>query len=494
MVVALELGRVRDDFLSNMRLVERTRPEVLRRMRDSARQTCPSCGTPNAPSVKFCGECGTALGASVAPAAVLRGRAPAAERRLVSVLFADLVGFTTALGDSRRRGGAGAAVSLLRHGRATDRALRRHGREVHRRRGDGGLGYADRDRGRRRACRPRRARPRRRGVGSRRRGRRPELAARAGVLTGEAAVTLGAEGQGMVAGDLVNTAVADPVRGRAGLRARRRRDAARERGGDRLRGRGQTRAEGQGGAGRSSAGRCASSRPGGGALKSTGLEPPFVGRDRELRLVKELFHASAEEQTAHLVSVDRHRRHRQVAPRVGVLQVHRRPRRQRLLAPRPLPRVRRRRRLLGARRDGAHALPDRRGRGRHDGACQAATRRSSEHVPDSEERALSRAAPRAAARARGARSHDRHDLFAAWRLFFERLAEHVPDGPRVRGHAVGRREPARLRRVPARVVASQPALRARARPPGAPGRAPDLGRRSCATSRRSTSSRSRKRR
>ena len=34
----------------------------------------------------------------------------------------------------------------------------------------------------------------------------PGLAARAGVLTGEAAVTLGAEGQGMVAGDLVNTA------------------------------------------------------------------------------------------------------------------------------------------------------------------------------------------------------------------------------------------------------------------------------------------------
>src|SRR5262249_20145778 len=31
--------------------------------------------------------------------------------------------------------------------------------------------------------------------------------------------------------------------------------------------------------------------------------PPFVGRDRELRLVKELFHASAEERTAHLVSV-----------------------------------------------------------------------------------------------------------------------------------------------------------------------------------------------
>src|SRR5438445_644225 len=34
----------------------------------------------------------------------------------------------------------------------------------------------------------------------------PGLQARAGVLTGEAAVAVGAEGEGMVAGDLVNTA------------------------------------------------------------------------------------------------------------------------------------------------------------------------------------------------------------------------------------------------------------------------------------------------
>src|SRR5438046_9755608 len=34
----------------------------------------------------------------------------------------------------------------------------------------------------------------------------PGIAARAGVLTGEAAVTIGATNQGMVAGDLVNTA------------------------------------------------------------------------------------------------------------------------------------------------------------------------------------------------------------------------------------------------------------------------------------------------
>ncbi|MEX2211973.1 MAG: AAA family ATPase, partial [Gaiellaceae bacterium] len=41
----------------------------------------------------------------------------------------------------------------------------------------------------------------------------------------------------------------------------------------------------------------------GGGLKSERLEPPFVGRERELRLVKELFHASAEERKAHLVSI-----------------------------------------------------------------------------------------------------------------------------------------------------------------------------------------------
>jgi predicted ATPase len=40
-----------------------------------------------------------------------------------------------------------------------------------------------------------------------------------------------------------------------------------------------------------------------GSLTSDLLEPPFVGRDRELRLLKELFHASADERKAHLVSI-----------------------------------------------------------------------------------------------------------------------------------------------------------------------------------------------
>ena len=40
-----------------------------------------------------------------------------------------------------------------------------------------------------------------------------------------------------------------------------------------------------------------------GSLKSAGLEAPFVGRDRELRQIKELFHACADEGRAHLVSI-----------------------------------------------------------------------------------------------------------------------------------------------------------------------------------------------
>jgi AAA ATPase domain len=40
-----------------------------------------------------------------------------------------------------------------------------------------------------------------------------------------------------------------------------------------------------------------------GALRTTGLEGPFVGRDRELRLVKELFHGSDDEKRPQLVLV-----------------------------------------------------------------------------------------------------------------------------------------------------------------------------------------------
>jgi len=56
---------------------------------------CASCGGPNPPGKQFCGDCGAPL-ATVGMSAVPQtpAVAPAAERRLVSVLFADLVGFT----------------------------------------------------------------------------------------------------------------------------------------------------------------------------------------------------------------------------------------------------------------------------------------------------------------------------------------------------------------------------------------------------------------
>ena len=116
-----------------------------------------------------------------------------------------------------------------------------------------------------------------------------------------------------------------------------------------------------------------------------GLEPPFVGRDRELRLVKELFHATRDERRRPPRHGRRHRRDREVAARVGVREVHRRARRRRLLAPGPLPGLRRRRRVLGARRDGAHARRNRRGGGA-ERRCAKLRATLEDNVPDADER------------------------------------------------------------------------------------------------------------
>ena len=92
---------------------------------------------------------------------------------------------------------------------------------------------------------------------------------------------------------------------------------------------------------------------------------------------------------------------------------------------------------------------------------------------DAEERALRRAAARAAARARGARGARRQDLFAAWRLFFERLADVYPTVLAFEDMQWADATPARLRRVPARVVAqlarsSWSRSRGRSSPSGGP--------------------------
>src|SRR5207237_101034 len=107
----------------------------------------------------------------------------------------------------------------------------------------------------------------------------PDLRARAGVLTGEAAVNLGATGEGMVAGDMVNTAsriqsAASPGTVLVGDATRRSTEAAvvYEDGGlHELKGKAEPMQLWR--AARIIGGR-------GGALRSEGLEAPFVGRAR----------------------------------------------------------------------------------------------------------------------------------------------------------------------------------------------------------------------
>jgi predicted ATPase/class 3 adenylate cyclase len=223
--------------------------------------------------------------------------APVAERRLVSVLFADLVGFTAM---SESRDPEEVRELLTRYFDTCRRLVSLYGGTVEKFIGDAVMAVwgtpvaqeDDAERAVRTALDLVAAVPE---LDS-------ELRARVGVLTGEAAVTLGAAGQGMVAGDLVNTAsrvqsAAEPGAVLVGETTKRASEAAvlyESAGSFELKGKAGPVALYR--ALRVTAGRA-------GALRSEGLEPPFVGRDRELRLVKELFHASAVERRAHLVSV-----------------------------------------------------------------------------------------------------------------------------------------------------------------------------------------------
>src|SRR5256885_105 len=130
----------------------------------------------------------------------------------------------------------------------------------------------------------------------------PGIQARAGVLTGEAAVTIGATNQGMVAGDLVNTAsrlqsVAVPgtvLVGEATHRAASMAIAFEEAGDQVLKGKASPVPAWR-------ALRVVSER--GGRNRSETLEAPFVGRDDELRQLKDQFHATSRDGRARLVSV-----------------------------------------------------------------------------------------------------------------------------------------------------------------------------------------------
>ena len=260
---------------------------------------CPSCGAPTAPGKRFCGDCGAPL--SEAAAAAQRPT-PVAERRLVSVLFADLVGFTSLAED---RDSEEVRELLSRYFETCRRVLGLYGGTVEKFVGDAvmavwGAPVATEDDAERsvRAALELVSAVQALGeeIGI------PELSARAGVLSGEAAVTLGAEGEGLVAGDLVNTAaraqsLASPGAVLVGEATRRATEPAivyEPAGTHEMKGKTGLVPLWQ-------ALRVVSG--GRGALKSEGLEAPFVGRDRELRLLKDLFHAGAEERKAFLVSI-----------------------------------------------------------------------------------------------------------------------------------------------------------------------------------------------
>ena len=261
---------------------------------------CAECGTRNSPGAKFCGECGATLGTSAQTRP--QPPEPLAERRLVTVLFADLVGFTTV---SEARDAEDVRELLSRYFDTCRTLIARYGGTVEKFIGDAvmavwGAPVAMEDDAERavRAAIDLVAAVEALGaeVGS------VGLRARVGVLTGEAAVTIGAQAEGMVAGDLVNTAsriqsVAEPGAVFVGESTKRATEAAvvyEDAGVRELKGKVESVRVWRavrviGGIG--------------GAQHTTGLEAPFVGRDRELRVVKELFHASAGESKAHLVSV-----------------------------------------------------------------------------------------------------------------------------------------------------------------------------------------------
>ncbi len=262
---------------------------------------CPACGASNAPGVKFCGQCGTDLRAGAPSDAQDADEPPVAERRLVSVLFADLVGFTTL---SESRDPEAVRELLNRYFESATQIIASYGGTVEKFIGDAvmavwGAPTAFEDDAERavRSALDLVAAVQAIGqdVGA-------ELMLRAGVLTGEAAVTIGATNQGMVAGDLVNTAsrlqsVAPPGTVLVGESTRQAASGAIvfEPAGDQLlKGRAAPVPAHR-------ALRVVARR--GGAGRNEQLEAPFVGRAPELRMLKDFHVATGAERRPRLVSV-----------------------------------------------------------------------------------------------------------------------------------------------------------------------------------------------
>jgi class 3 adenylate cyclase/tetratricopeptide (TPR) repeat protein len=227
---------------------------------------------------------------------------PVAERRVCSVLFCDLVGFTPL---SESRDPEAVRELLSRYFAVAQTVIGRYGGVVEKFIGDAvmavwGTPVAEEGDAERavRAALDLVAAVAEMGTEA----GVPGLAARAGVVTGEVAVTLGAVGEGMVAGDTVNTAArvqaaAEPGSVLVDTATQRLAGSGTgfaEAGPHHLKGKAEPEQLWR-------ATRVLSAV--GGLQRVDGLEAPLVGRDAELRTVKELFHAAADRKVPRLVMV-----------------------------------------------------------------------------------------------------------------------------------------------------------------------------------------------
>jgi class 3 adenylate cyclase/tetratricopeptide (TPR) repeat protein len=270
-------------------------------------RSCPQCGTPAA-SGKFCGECGTALAGASPSAAIPRqtappSREPVSERRTTTVLFGDLVSFTTL---SEARDPEEVRELLSAYFAVARKVVERYGGTIEKFIGDAvmavwGVPVAHEDDAERavRAGLDLVAEVDALGASVGIEG----LAMRVGVVTGSVAVTLGAVNEGMVAGDAVNTAArvqsaAEPGTVWADGETRSLTAAAitfTDMGSHELKGKAEAvrlfRAD-------------AVVAARGGALRIDGLEATFTGREAELRQVKDALHATEADGRARLLLVE----------------------------------------------------------------------------------------------------------------------------------------------------------------------------------------------
>ncbi len=250
---------------------------------------CPACSAEVVPGARFCSGCGAVQG----PTAPTATAGPVASRRITSVLFGDLVGFTSL---SEARDQEEVRELLSRYFEECRLIIARYGGTIEKFIGDAvmavwGVPTAHEDDAERAVRAGLELVARIGAMGSDL--AIPDLAMRVGIVTGEVAVTIGAEHQGMVAGDAVNTAArvqsaAAPGQVWVDETTRLLTTSAIsyvDVGSHAMKGKADpvplwsVRAVVAGV---------------GGVQRADGLEAPHIGRDRELRLVKEIFHGVEE--------------------------------------------------------------------------------------------------------------------------------------------------------------------------------------------------------